>query len=100
MMSVTAVSIITTPNMMRPVSCSPNTTTPQNKAVTGSSAPKMAVGVEPIRWMASVIVTNEMMVGNKANDTALAHSQGDGTACRSVQKCRRTMKSDEPNKRQ
>ena len=45
----TAVSIINTPSMIRGVSCSPNTTTPQNSAVTGSNAPRMAAGVEPIR---------------------------------------------------
>ena len=46
--SVTAVNIINTPSMMRGVSCSPNTATPKNRAVTGSNAPKMAAGVEPM----------------------------------------------------
>lgn len=88
--SVTAVSIISTPSMMRGVSCSPNTTTPKNSAVTGSSAPYMAAGVEPMRWMESVISTNEMIVGNKASERTFAHSTGEGTGCKAVQKSRRT----------
>ncbi len=48
MIKVTAVITIKIPKIMRGVNCSPNTSTPKNKAVTGSNAPKMAVGVEPI----------------------------------------------------
>lgn len=47
-MSVTARSTSTMPNTMRGVSRSPNTNTPKNRAVMGSSAPRMAALVEPM----------------------------------------------------
>lgn len=45
-------------NILQPilgVKASPNTATPKKTAVTGSSAPRMAVGVEPIYWTALVV---------------------------------------------
>lgn len=45
---VTAVIINASPRLSRRVSLSPNTVIPNRMAVTGSRAPRMAVGVEPI----------------------------------------------------
>jgi hypothetical protein len=47
-MSVTATSISAMPSPSRAVSSSWKITTPKKTAVTGSSAPRMAVGVEPM----------------------------------------------------
>ena len=90
MMSVTATRIRTTPSRMRGVSCSPKTSTPKKSAVTGSRAPRMAVGVEPMRRMAPAIVTSETIVGKRASEMALIHSSGVGTGCRSTPPRRRT----------
>ena len=84
MMSVTATRISATPTPIRNVKRSPKTMTPKNNAVTGSSAPRIAVGVEPMRRMAPAIVTSETIVGNNASETALIHIRGEGTACKSA----------------
>lgn len=42
-------------------------TTPKNTAVTGSRTPNIAVGVEPIYWIASVVQIKEITVGNIDN---------------------------------
>ena len=49
---VTATMMSTMPIISRPVRTSPKIRTPKNSAVTGSNAPNMAVGVEPIYCMA------------------------------------------------
>lgn len=84
MMSVTATRISATPTPMRSVNRSPKTMTPKNNAVTGSSAPRIAVGVEPMRRMAPAIVTSETIVGNSASETALTHIRGEGMTCKSA----------------
>ena len=70
---VTAVIINARPRLSRRVSLSPNTVIPNRIAVTGSRAPRMAVGVEPIYWMAPVVQRNEMAVGNTARAIRLPH---------------------------
>lgn len=70
-MSVTAVTIMIMPQLTRTVRTSPNTVTPKNTAVSGSNAPKMAVGVEPIYCMAWVVHKNDTAVGNMAKATML-----------------------------
>ena len=57
-MKVTARIIITIPHTILGVSASPNTVTPKKTAVTGSSAPSIAVGVEPMYCMAPVSYTH------------------------------------------
>ena len=63
MMMITAVSIMAMPMRRREVSGSLNTMVPMATAVTGSSEPMMAVGVEPMRRTAMAMVTSEMSVG-------------------------------------
>ena len=55
------------PMESRRVSVSPKTVMPKKMAVAGSRAPSMAVGVEPMRWMAAVVHRKEM----PARDSAL-----------------------------
>ena len=52
---LTAPMMSAMPRQMRGVSRSPNTVTPNSTAVSGSRAPRMAVGVEPMHWMAAVV---------------------------------------------
>ena len=85
-----ATRISKTPVPMRSVNRSPKTATPKNNAVTGSSAPRIAVGVEPMRRMAPAIATSETIVGKSASATALTHIRGEGTGCRSAQPRSRT----------
>ena len=66
---VTARIIITIPQLSLGVSDSPKMVTPKNTAVRGSRAPRIAVGVEPIYWIACVVQRNDMAVGNIANAT-------------------------------
>ena len=61
------------PMMIRVVSISPNTITPKNTAVTGSSTPRIAVGVEPMHCMASVVHINDIIVGKIVRATTLNH---------------------------
>ena len=42
-------------------------------AVAGSNAPSIAVGVEPMSWMAMVVVSNDIAVGNKPKANRLPH---------------------------
>lgn len=63
MIMMTAESIIVMPIRRREVSGSLKTKVPIATAVTGSSEPMMAVGVEPMRRTAIAIVTSEMSVG-------------------------------------
>ena len=71
--SMTATMISTMPQPMRRVRVSPKTATPKNTAVTGSSAPRIAVGVDPIRFMARVVQRNEIAVGKSARASRLPH---------------------------
>lgn len=73
MMSVTATKIRMMPQTRRNVSDSPKTSTPMTTAVTGSNAPRMAAGVEPMYWMESVMQPNDMTVGKMAKATRLPH---------------------------
>ena len=63
MIITTAQSIIVMPMRRREVRGSLNTMVPMATAVTGSSEPMMAVGVEPMSRTAMAIVTREMSVG-------------------------------------
>ena len=63
MMMTTAVSIMAMPMRRREVRGSLKTRVPMATAVTGSSEPMMAVGVEPMRRTAMAMVTSEMSVG-------------------------------------
>ena len=68
-------------------------------AVTGSSAPRMAVGVEPMYCMALVVQRNEMAVGKMARATTLPQRYHlDGTVS-STPVSSLKMKSDTPNSR-
>ena len=72
-MRVTARMIRMIPQHNRNVNDSPKTVTPKNTAVNGSKAPRIAVGVEPIYWMAPVVQRKDMAVGKTANASRLAH---------------------------
>ncbi len=61
------------PNKILGVSISSNIITPKNTAVTGSNAPKTAVGVEPMYLMALVVQTKDITVVNTASDSKLPH---------------------------
>lgn len=85
MTNVTEVMTSINPINMRVVITSWNTTMPKNTAVTGSNTPSMAVGVEPIYCIASVVQINDIMVGKM--DSAITqnhryHSSGDGVVSR------------------
>ena len=71
---LTAPMMSTKPRQMRGVSCSSKIVTPKNTAVRGSKAPRMAVGVEPIHWMAPVVQRREMAVGKRLSANALPHN--------------------------
>ena len=73
MTNVTATIIITSPKLSLTVRLSPKTAIPKKMAVTGSNAPRMAVGVEPIYWMAPVVQRKDMAVGKTASASRLAH---------------------------
>ena len=63
MIMMTAASIIAMPMRSRVVRRSSKTSVPMATAVTGSSEPMMAVGVEPMSRTAMAIVISEMSVG-------------------------------------
>ena len=63
---------------------------PKKTAVTGSSAPSMAVGVEPMQWIACVVQSSETAVGSAARAMTLIHRYQVGMACRAVRKSSRT----------
>ena len=83
-MSSTATRIIKIPTPNRSVKASPKTVTPTTTAVRGSSAPMMAVGVEPMAWTACVMVTSEMTVGTKASMMEKNHMRGVVSGCSGV----------------
>ena len=64
-MSTTEPRIKMIPAMSRVVSDSPKTVTPIATAVTGSKAPRIAVGVEPIIFTALTINISDKTVGTK-----------------------------------
>ena len=72
---VTDMMISNRPMAIRDVMTSPKTDTPITTAVTGSNAPRMAVGVAPIYWIALVVHTSESMVGNTARHRMLIHNR-------------------------
>lgn len=55
------------------VKLSPKTAIPKKMAVTGSNAPRIAVGVEPMYWMAPVVQRKDMAVGKTASASKLPH---------------------------
>lgn len=63
MMSVTEKRMSRIPDARRAVSSSPKTVIPTNAAVTGSKAPMMAVGVEPMHCIDMAMNTSDMTVG-------------------------------------
>ena len=88
---------MTNPMLSRRVSISPNTVTPKNMAVTGSSAPRMAVGVEPIYWMALVVHRNDTAVGKTARASKFPHKYHWSGTHKLPDIPRRTTNSDNPN---
>lgn len=79
------------------VSTSPNTTTPKKTAVKGSSAPKIAVVVEPINLMATLIVSIEIIVGKIARAKAQAKTLQSVIGWSSVQNFKLKINTDKPN---
>lgn len=73
------------PTMRLRVRGSLNTTTPKNIAVKGSSAPNIAVVVEPINLIAILIVSIEIIVGKIARASAQAKILQSFIGCNSVQ---------------
>lgn len=65
------------PMPRRSVIGSQNIITANNTADTGSNAPSMATGVEPISCMAALVHRSEKAVGKKAMARASAHSHGE-----------------------
>ena len=61
---------------------SPKISTPIHTAVTGSRAPMMAEGVEPIRLIEIVMKKSESTVGRRANCRAHPHCIGVWSICR------------------
>ena len=70
---VTATMMMMSPNHSRGEMISSNTVMPINMAVTGSNAPNMAVGVEPMYLMAAVVQTRDTVVGRIASIRRLSH---------------------------
>lgn len=94
---ITPVKINKIPVVFLKVKCSENNKIPKKIAVNGSSAPKIAVFVEPINFMASVIVSNEIIVGITAKHNTNIHKNGLSKICKFVQNFRLTTNSDKPN---
>lgn len=67
------------------VSTSPKHKHPKNIAVNGSSAPKIAVGVEPSKRIATLIVSREITVGKNANASEHASNLQSLIGCNWVQ---------------
>ena len=61
------------PMARRREKASPKTVTPMTTAVTGSSAPRIADGVDPIFLMAIFMRKSEMTVGSRASCMAHVH---------------------------
>lgn len=71
--NVTATMMMMSPSHSRGEMISSNTVIPINMAVTGSNAPNMAVGVEPMYFIAAVVQTRDMVVGRMASIRRLSH---------------------------
>ena len=69
-MSVTEKRISRIPNARRNVNISPKTVIPTNAAVTGSKAPMMAVGVDPMHCIDIAMNTSDITVGTSPKSTA------------------------------
>lgn len=82
MMRMTAEDIKMMPIASRGVNDSPKTVMPIITAVSGSKAPIMAVGVEPMCFTAITINTNEMTVGTNASINANSHIEGVDKSCK------------------
>ena len=80
-MRMTAVSISTMPEANRHVKISPKTNVLITTAVTGSSAPRMDVGVLPMSWMDTLIKYSDSNVGNTANCITQSHCLGVLSVC-------------------
>ena len=79
------------------VSLSPKTRTPKKMAVSGSIAPKIAVGVGPIYWMARAEQKKETAVGNNAMEKAHSHIKGvDGMVSGTIPAAIRTTNKNVP----
>ena len=89
-MEVTAERTIRIPMTFWKVRTSPKIKTPQMRAVTGSSAPKMEAGVEPIRWMEAVMVIKDTTVGMRAKPRTQTQVMGSPKGCKSVSRFSRT----------
>lgn len=77
---------------------SPKTKYPTIKAVIGSSAPRIAVGVEPIKWIDDVVVVNENTVGKKARHNVFIQSVVLVSGWSGLPKGIITMKINHPNR--
>ena len=84
-MMTTAERIIIMPIRSRDVIRSSKTSAPMATAVTGSSEPIMAVGVEPMRRTAMAIVTREMSVGTMPSMSEKANWVGVLRGCNAPQ---------------
>ena len=82
MMSSTPANMNMMPKASRCVNASPNTHTPMATAVSGSNAPRMAVGVEPMLRTDIDMVTREITVGRIASIMAKNHINGVVSGCR------------------
>ena len=91
--------ISVSPKPSRGVMLSPKTSTPMQTAVTGSKAPRMAVGVEPMYWMALVVHRNEMAVGNTASPKRQPHRYQRSGTLQPPPISRRTTNKRMPNSR-
>ena len=78
---ITPVRIRATPKIILAVRCSWKNITPKNIAVKGSSAPSIAVVVEPISFIEIVIVSSEIIVGKSANPKVQSHKKGLSIIC-------------------
>jgi len=85
------------PPAERSVIRSPKTVIPKKMAVSGSNAPRMAVGVEPIYWMARVVATNDTQVGSSASAATQSQCSGSLGSCSPPADGSLTAKSDNPN---
>ena len=68
-----AATISSPPAISLPVMAWPRSVTLNTTAVTGSRAPNIAVGVEPIELIATVVQLSESTVGKNARATRFIH---------------------------
>lgn len=74
--NVTAVRMSISPMLSRVVNDSPNAKMPMRMPVSGSMAPNMAVGVEPMLCTATVVQRKETTVGRNASAMPHPHISG------------------------